>query len=127
MFTKGHTKKWSKKDNSPRNPRCFQAGKPSGRSRSQTSIQIPESASASTSYVRQNLLTAKWRRLKKWGTCCQFTLKCIACGFIGDRMKMYKEIANGKAGPNPGKPNVALASALQDCPRSEQEARCPRK
>ncbi|CAG2250554.1 unnamed protein product [Mytilus edulis] len=180
MFTKGHTKKWSKKDNSPRNPGCFQAGKPSGRSRSQTSIQIPESASASTSYVRQtfkssdckmettgNICTlrpldnadlkreenkelhsgmrwidsqlnislintninkhqvdspscpmfiADYYEQKKWGTCWQFTLKCIACGFIGDRMKMYKEIANGKPGPNPGQPNVALASALQDCP-----------
>ncbi|CAC5384066.1 unnamed protein product [Mytilus coruscus] len=31
-------------------------------------------------------------------------------------MKMYKEIANCKPGPNPGQRNVALASALQDCP-----------
>ncbi|CAC5403768.1 unnamed protein product [Mytilus coruscus] len=183
MFTKGYTpyskgKKRSKKDNSPRNPGWFPVGI-GGRSRSRTSIQIPDSASASTSYVRQTLqspdcekatghicnlrpqanvnlkieennalhsgmrwidcqltlslinttydkhqvespscprFNVDYHAQKKWGTCWQYTLKCITCGFIGDRMKMYKEIANGKPGPNPGQPNVALASALQDCP-----------
>ncbi|CAC5413680.1 unnamed protein product [Mytilus coruscus] len=52
-FTKGYTKKRSKKDNSPRNPGWFQAGKPSGRSQSQTPIPIPQSGSARTSHVRQ--------------------------------------------------------------------------
>ncbi|CAC5388304.1 unnamed protein product [Mytilus coruscus] len=183
MFTKGYTpyskgKKRSKKDNSPRNPGWFPVGI-GGRSRSRTSIQIPDSASASTSYVRQTLqspdcekatghicnlrpqanvnlkieennalhsgmrwidsqltlslinttydkhqvespscprFNVDYHAQKKWGTCWQYTLKCITCGFIGDRMKMYKEIANGKPGPNPGQLNVALASALQDCP-----------
>lgn len=183
MFTKGYTpyskgKKRSKKDNSPRNPGWFPVGT-SGRSRSRTPIQIPDSASASTSYVRQTLqspdcekatghictlrpqananlkieennalhsgmrlidselttslinttydkhkvespscprMNVDYHAQKKWGTCWQYTLKCKTCGFIGDRMKMYKEIANGKPGPNPGQPNVALASALQDCP-----------
>ncbi|CAC5366565.1 unnamed protein product [Mytilus coruscus] len=155
MFTKGYTKKRSKKDNSPRNPGWFQAGKPSGRSRSQTSIQIPESASASTSCVRQTFQSSDCK-IETTGNICtlrsqadadlkreenkalhsgmrwidsqltlslksgelagMYTLKCITCGFIGDRIKMYKEIATGKPGPNPGQPNVALASALQDCP-----------
>ncbi|CAG2197145.1 unnamed protein product [Mytilus edulis] len=183
MFTKGYTpyskgKKRSKKDNSSRNPSWFQAGT-KVKSGGLTSKQMPDSAGASTSYVRQTLqspdckeatghictlrpqanadlereenktlhsgmrwidsqltlslfnttinkhqvdspscpkFNADYYEQKKWGTCWQYTLKCINCGFIGDRMKMYKEIANGKPGPNPGQPNVALASALQDCP-----------
>ncbi|CAG2228254.1 unnamed protein product [Mytilus edulis] len=183
MFTKGYTpyskgRKRSKKDNSSRNPSWFQAGT-KVKSEGLTSKQMPDSAGACTSYVRQTLQSpdckeatghictlrpqatadlereeskilhsgmryidsqltislintninkhqvdspscpkfiSDYHEQKKWGTCWQYTLKCINCGFIGDRMKMYKEIANGKPGPNPGQPNVALASALQDCP-----------
>ena len=53
---------------------------------------------------------------KKMGICWTYTLKCLRCQFTSPPFKLYDEIPTEKPGPNPGAPNMALASVLQDCP-----------
>ena len=59
---------------------------------------------------------------EKKGLCWTYTVKCRPCGFLSQPFKLYKEVPTAKPGPNPGAPNVALASVLQDTPIGNSKA-----
>lgn len=59
---------------------------------------------------------------EKWGLCWSQALKCMKCGFIGEKQKLYEEVKSNKRGRKSAKLNRALQVGLQDCPMGNQRA-----
>lgn len=59
---------------------------------------------------------------EKWGLGWSQSLKCVKCGFIGEKQRLYEEIQSNKRGRKSGKLNRALQIGLQECPIGNQKA-----
>lgn len=59
---------------------------------------------------------------EKWGLCWGQSLKCMKCGFIGEKHKLYEEVMSNKRGRKSGQPNRALQIGLQECPMGNHKA-----